>query len=173
METKEKPEEKKQEASKAPEKVAAKPEAAKKEEKKPVVEKPKKTEAVAEGRNLPISTKQSRDLCKFIKKKRVGDAIRELDQVPSKRIAIPLKGELPHRKGKIMSGGFPKNASQSFVKVLKSLAANADYNGLTEPVIVEAVANIGSRPYGRFGHLRRKRTHVKIVAKDMVSGGKK
>jgi len=144
-----------------------------KEIKQPVVEKPKKTVAAAEAYNLPISTKQSAAICNFIKKKRVGDAIRELEKVPTKKVAIPMKGEIPHRKGKIMAGRFPKNASIGFVRLLKNLAANADYNGLTEPVVVEAVANLGSRPYGRFGKVRRKRTHVRIVAKDKILGGKK
>ncbi|MBU2616520.1 MAG: hypothetical protein KKB79_00895 [Nanoarchaeota archaeon] len=171
METKEKAEDKKvTEAVKKPETKDSK--APVKEIKKPVLEKPKKTVAVVEAHNLPISTKQSAAICKFIKRKRVGDAIRELEKVPTKRVAIPMKGEIPHRKGKIMAGRFPKNASIGFVNLLKNLAANADYNGLTEPVVVEAIANLGSRPYGRFGQVRRKRTHVKIVAKDKI-GSKK
>ncbi|MDP3986899.1 MAG: uL22 family ribosomal protein [Nanoarchaeota archaeon] len=145
-----------------------------KEESKPTQrEKPKKTEAFAEGRNLPISTKHSMALCKFIKNKRLGDAIRELEEVPTQRRAIPMKGEIPHRKGKMMSGRFPKNASISFVKLLKSLSANAEHNGLGEPRVVEAIANMGSRPYGRFGRVRRKRTHVRIVAQDKIEGEKK
>ena len=31
----------------------------------------------------------------------------------------------------------------------------------------EAVANLASRPYGRFGRWRRKRTHIKLVAKEL------
>ncbi|MBU2615862.1 MAG: hypothetical protein KKC19_02050 [Nanoarchaeota archaeon] len=178
METKEKVEDKK--VAEVPKKIDAKDSnvSVKEEkkvtpEKKPVVEKPKKSVALAEAHNLPISTKQSAAICNFIKKKRVGDAIRELEKVPTKKVAIPMKGEIPHRKGKIMAGRFPKNASMGFVRLLKNLAANADYNGLTEPVIVEAVANLGSRPYGRFGKVRRKRTHVRILAKDKILGGKK
>jgi len=40
---------------------------------------------------------------------------------------------------------------------LKSLAGNATYNSIEEPVIVEAVANMGVRPHGRFGRFRKKK----------------
>ena len=59
-----------------------------------------------------------------------------------------MKGEIPHRKGKIMSGRFPKNASEHFINLLKTLSANSNVNGLENPVIVEAIANIGERPFG-------------------------
>lgn len=130
------------------------------------VEKPKKEFAVINAKNLPISTKHAKAICVFIKRKKVGDAIRDLQQVVLKKKSVPMKGEIPHRKGKgMMSGRFPKVASENFIKVLKSLAGNSTYNGIEDPVITEAIANIGSRPYGRFGRVRAKRTHVKIVAK--------
>jgi len=137
----------------------------KKEEKK-TIPKSKKTFAVVNAFNLPISTKKSMAICKFIKKKKIGDAIRDLEQVITKKKAVPMKGEIPHRKGKIMSGGFPKKASEHFIKLLKSLSANSIVNELDEPFITEAIANIGARPRGRFGTIKRKRTHVKLVAKE-------
>jgi len=136
----------------------------KKIEKKPKVEKPKKTETVVNAQNLSISTKDSIAICRFIKKKKIEDAIVDLEQVLKFKKAIPMKGEIPHRKGKgMMSGRFPKNAVQNFIKLLKNLLANATYNGLEDPVIAGAIANIGVRPYGRFG-VRKKRTHVKLKA---------
>jgi hypothetical protein len=50
---------------------------------------------------------------------------------------------------------------------LKGLKGNANVNGLNDPVISEAVANIASRPYGRFGRTRKKRTHLRIVAREL------
>ena len=135
----------------------------KKIEKKPEVKKPKKTEAVVNVQNLPISTKDSAAICKFIKNKKIENAITDLEQVLILKKAVPMKGEIPHKKGKgMMSGRFPRKASQNFIKLLKSLLANATYNGLEEPVIAEAIANQASRPYGRFGRWQRKRTHVKL-----------
>ncbi len=158
-EEKQKPKEEKTEKAKEKEIKETKKEK-KKEAKKP--EKPKKTEAVVNAQNLPISTKYSAAICKFIKNKKTGGAIRDLEQVLEQKKAVPMKGEIPHRKGRIMSGRFPKKATEHFIKILKNLAANANANELENPIIVEAISNIGSRPFGRFGRIRRKRTHVKI-----------
>jgi len=135
------------------------------EKKKPIQKKTivKKTEAIVNVVNLPISTKHSIAVCKFIKNKKIENAISELEQVLGFKKAVPMKGEIPHRKGKgIMSGRYPKKATEHFIKLLKALSANANTNGLDNPVIVEAVANIASRPFGKFGRVRKKRTHVKI-----------
>jgi len=128
----------------------------------------KRTEAVINSLSLPISTKYSIAICKFIKYKRIGDAIRELEQVLKKKKAIPMNTlEVPHKKGKGMSSGrYPKKATEYFIKLLKTLSANASVNEIEEPIITEAIANLASRPYGRFGRVRKKRTHVKIVVKE-------
>lgn len=145
----------------------------KKEDKKKTSPKVKKTFAVVNATNLPISTKKSMAVCKFIKGKKIGDAIRDLEQVVLIKKAVPMRGEIPHRKGKIMSGGFPKKTAEHFIKLLKSLSANSLVNELDEPFIAEAVVNIGARPSGRFGTIKRKRTHVKLVAKERKTNSNK
>ena len=134
--------------------------------KKPEKDIPKKTEAIVNATGLPISTKYSVAICRFIKGKKIENAMADLEKVISQKKAVPMKGEIAHRKGKIMSGRFPKKASEHFVKLLKTLLGNCNVNQLDEPVIAEAVANIGARPFGRFGRVRRKRTHIKIIARD-------
>lgn len=143
----------------------------KQEEKKEEVKKPqklivKKSEAIMNSYNVPISTKYSMAICKFIKGKTIEDAQKYLEEVSRLKKIIPMKGEIPHRKGKIMSGRFPVNASKQFIVLLKSLTGNSTMNGLDDPIIVEAVANKAPRPYGRFGSWKRKRTHIKLVARD-------
>lgn len=143
------------------------------EEKKVEKPKQKKTETVVNSHSLPISTKHSVAVCKFIKNKKIENAMADLQEVINKKIAVPMKGEIPHRKGKIMSGRYPKNAAKHFIKLLKTLTANANVNGLNNPVISEAIANIAQRPRGKAGRVKRKRTHVKIVAKEKSSKGEK
>ncbi len=132
-----------------------------------------KQEAAVNSYNLPISTKKAADICRFIKGKTINQAIKELEEVVKGKKAIPMKGEIPHRKGRIMSGGFPKKAAKEIIVVLKGLSGNANVNEIDNPIISEAIANIGSRPYGRFGRVRRKRTHIKIIAKPESSKIKK
>jgi len=150
-------------------------ESKKEEKKQPIIKKPvvKKTEAVVNAKGVPISTKHSMAICKFIKGKKINDCIEYLEQVARARKAVPMKGEIPHRKGKMMSGRFPKNASNEFIILLKSLGANANANNLEEPIIYEAIANIGPRPFGRFGRTRKKRTHVTIKVREKKQKEKK
>jgi large subunit ribosomal protein L22 len=170
----------------APKKVENQPKAEKvkkvseekKEKKTDVKQTPKikKTEAIVNGTGLPVSTKYAVGICKFIKKKKIGDAIRDLEEVSALKKPVPMTGELSHQKGKgISSAKFPQRASKHFIVLLKSLASNATANELDDPVIVEAIANLAPRPYGRFGRIRKKRTHIRIVAKDIKKkqGGKK
>ena len=139
----------------------------KKEEKKiekKHVEKPKKSFAEVNAYNLPISTKTAMYISKFIKGKTIPSAIMDLELVIAKKKPVPYKGEIPHRKGKIMSGRFPKKASLEFIKLLKSLSSNATYVGINVPIISEAIPNLAPRPFGKFGAVKRKRTHVKLKA---------
>ncbi|MBU3906937.1 MAG: hypothetical protein KKA64_01670 [Nanoarchaeota archaeon] len=146
------------------------------EEKKEVKkkeEKPKKTEASAKGMHLPISTKHSIAICKFIMGKGIGNAVNELEKIYAQKKALPMKGEIPHRRGKgMMSGRYPKKAIQHFVILLKNVSANANASGMNDPIITEAIANMASRPYGKFGKIRKKRTNVIIKVKEKKSNKK-
>jgi len=103
-----------------------------------------------------------------VKGKRVGDAIRDLEQVILLKKSVPMKGEYSHRKGKGLSGGsFPQRASKHFIILLKSLAGNANNHEIDEPIIIEASANWAPAPRGRFGRVRRKRTHITLRAREM------
>jgi len=127
----------------------------------------RKEEAKARGKDLSISTKHSVAICRFIKNKRIEEAINDLEQVIKRKKAVPMKGEIPHRKGKGMERGrYPVKACKAFIKLLKDLAANSIINGLEEPYIYIAKADKASRPYRRFGSRRFKRTHVLLIAKD-------
>ena len=148
-----------------------------KDEKKEVkksVKKIKKEEVYVNAKSIPVSTKYSMNICKFIKGKRIGDAIRDLEQVMLLKKAVPMKGEYSHRKGKGMSGGaFPQRAAGHFIVLLKSLAGNANNHEINEPIIVEASANWAPAPRGRFGRVKRKRTHITLRAIEMKIKDKK
>jgi len=134
----------------------------------------KKTEAVVYGKDLGISTKHSMAICRFIKGKSVDKAVFLLEQVTRMKKAIPMRGEIPHRKGDIMAGRYPINASKQFIKLLRQLAANASVNGLElENTRIECYANLASRPYKRGGSERFKRTHVVLRLKEKQEKNKK
>ena len=126
-------------------------------------EKIKKDFAIVDAKNVSISTKHASAICKFINNKPIKKAINELERVLHLKLAIPMKGEIPHRKGKMMSGRFPVKASKYFIKILKQLEGNSNQNNIDEPIIKLAVANKAQKPYGRFGKHQKKRSHIKLV----------
>lgn len=149
----------------------------KKEEKKEIkkpAKKIKKEEVYVNAKSVPVSTKYAINICKFVKGKRIGDAIRDLEQVTLLKKSVPMKGEYSHRKGRGMSGGaYPQRAAKQFIVLLKSLAGNADNHEINEPIIVEASANWAPAPKGKFGRIRRKRTHITFKAVEMKIKEKK
>lgn len=159
-----KPEQQNVPMKEAPEKAQ---EAAESKEGKARVNQKKKTRAVVHGKGLPISTKKTIDVCRFIKGKRIGDAIRDLEEVIKLNKAIPMKGEYPHQRGAMGAGRFPQRTAKHIIVLLKSLAGNAQ--DMTDPVITLAIANQASRPMGRFGRTKKKRTHLEIVAQEKIT----
>jgi len=144
-----------------------KTETAKPEEKKDVKKKekstgPKKTEALVSGRNLSVSIKHAVALCNLIRGKEIDKAINLMEEVMKMKIAVPMRGEIPHRSG-MMSGRYPIKAAKAYLMLLKSLKSNAIANELElEKYELFLVPNVAPRPYKRFGQGRFKRSHVVI-----------
>lgn len=124
----------------------------------------KKTEAKVEGNSVHISTKHSIAICNYIRGKKIDKAISMLNEVIAYKKAIPMRGEIPHRKGKgMMSGRFITKAVTEFIILLKSLKSNAIANELElEKYVIFAKSNIASRPYKRNGRGQSKRTHITL-----------
>jgi large subunit ribosomal protein L22 len=133
----------------------------KKEEKKTVI----KEKAVAFGNSLRVSPKNCMAICKVIRGKSPQEAIKRLDDVLKMKRVIPMEHrEVPHKKGRGISGAsYPLNACKAMIEILKQLEANASINGIENPIISLAIANIASRPFRR-GGTRAKRAHIRLEA---------
>jgi ribosomal protein L22 len=129
-------------------------------------DKPKKTEAVINGRDLSVGRKHAVALCDFIRGKDIEVAIKDLEDVVKMKRAVPMSGEIPHRHGEGMrsgSGRYPVKGAKIYILLLKSLKANALVNELElEKYKIFAMPNRASRPFKRFGQGRMKRSHVVI-----------
>ena len=162
-----KPEEKMAETKTGEKKEEAAKDAGKKQEKKP-----RKEEATAYGKDAGISTKHSMAICKAIKNRTADDAVQLLEQVVRMKKAIAFKGEIPHRKhaqgSGMMSGRYPVKASLYFIKLIKSLKANAENVGIDAETakISVASANRANRPHKRGGSMKFKRTHILLKMED-------
>ena len=130
--------------------------------------------AKAVGRTLPISTKHSIELSRFLRKKDLQRAKDMLNQVIAKKLPVPFKRftEIAHKKGKgIASAKFPEKAAKEFLSLLNSVEANAQFKGLnTAGLIIDHICahKAGKQMhYGRRGR-EMKKTHVEIIVKEQA-----
>jgi large subunit ribosomal protein L22 len=142
---------------------------------------PDKT-AIASGRNMRCSPKDSREICKVIRGMMLDKAIETLEGVVELKVWIPYKrhrGERGHHPGvkKWDAGGHPVLASKNILKVLKNAESNADNKGLDidRLKIVHAAANHGriykkfiERAFGKSNAYYETTTHVEIVLEEVA-----
>lgn len=134
----------------------------------------KKEEAIAIGRNLPISLKHSMYISTFIKQRSIDQAMNALEEVAALRRAVPFKGEIPHRSEPgMMSGRYPQSAAKEFIHVLKNLKGNAIANGLDleKTKISYACPSWAARPMRRGGR-KGKRVYLVVKAHEMSEEAK-
>ena len=89
----------------------------------------------ASGRELRVSPKHAREVCKAIKGMKLDEAKEYLRQVIAKKKPVPFrryKKKMGHRHGmeKAFAGRYPVKAAQKILKVLEGAEANAEYKGL-------------------------------------------
>jgi len=126
-------------------------------------------EAKATGKLLQISTKQSVEICSFLRGKTTDRGKQILERVLEMKEAIPYKRynhNVGHRPGKMAAGRYPLKAASQILNLLKNAEANAEAKGLSKPfVIKEMLANQGVRSWhpGRQRRRKTKSTHIKIL----------
>ena len=90
--------------------------------------------AKVNGKDLRISTKESIEICNFIRNRNLGKARQLLEQVLKQKIAVPYKifnTDTGHKPG-IAAGRYPRNASIAIIGLLNSVEANAENMGLNK-----------------------------------------
>jgi ribosomal protein L22 len=133
-----------------------------------------KEKASANGYSLKISHKNTMAICDVIRGKSPEAAVIRLEDVLKGKRVIPMAGrEVGHKKGIGLAGArYPMNACKEMIPLLKQLGANAIVNGIENPVITLAKANIASRPHKSDGR-RAKRTHISLEVMDKTKLVKK
>jgi large subunit ribosomal protein L22 len=134
----------------------------------------KEHKATAKALNIPISTKNSVEISKFLRYKTVEFAKRYLEEVVQLKKAVPFKShvrDLGHKRG-IGAGRYPQKAAKEFLKLVKSVEANAQFKGLNTSSlkIVKLLANQAGIPLTGGRHRRgTKRTHLEIEVMEQAS----
>jgi len=140
---------------------------------------PEKT-AKASGREIRVSHKAAREVCKTIKGKMLSKAKTYLRDVIDKKKAVPFrrhKKKVGHRSGldKTFAGRYPVKTSQKILRVLEAAEANAENKGLDldRLRILHAAAYPGikikrytPRAHGRASPKYETTTHIEIVLEE-------
>jgi large subunit ribosomal protein L22 len=137
---------------------------------------PEKT-ARASGRELRISSKNSREVCRAIRGMKLQEAKTLLENVVAKKVPIKFTRhvkEVGHRHG-VYKGSvarYPVKVASKLLEVLEAAEANAEYKGLNlEKVRIEHAAvqkarsirkNI-PRAFGRSSRFYGEMSHLEIV----------
>ena len=131
-----------------------------------------KMEAIANGKNLGISTKASVEVCRFLRNKQTDKAKKILENVIEKKQAIPYKrylSDIPHRKGKMATGRYPLKTSKAILDLIKSAEANAQSKGMSKNLIISHISAHKGPSQSRYGRKigkKTKRTHIKIIVEE-------
>jgi len=91
--------------------------------------------AVASSRDLRISPKAAREICTYLKGRRLSEAKEILEEVMKLKHPIPFKRhnkEVPHRRGVsgFDTGRYPVKVAKEVIKLLEQVEANAEFKGL-------------------------------------------
>lgn len=134
--------------------------------------------AKAVGRSLPISTKHSIELTRFLRNKDLQKAKDMVSQIIAKKLPVPFKRftEVAHKKGPVASGKFPEKAAVEVLKILNSVEANAQFKGLnTANLVIDHICAHKAAKQLHYGRRRgeMKRTHIEVVVKEVAKEEKK
>jgi len=129
------------------------------------------------GRELRVSHKAAREVCKAIKGMTLDQAKEYLNKVMLKKQPVPFsryKKKLGHHHGveKAFAARYPVKAAQKILQVLEGAEANAEFKGfdLERLRVIHAVAYPGMklkrftpRAFGRSSPKVQTLTHVELV----------
>jgi large subunit ribosomal protein L22 len=135
----------------------------------------------ASGRDMRISPKAAREICRSIRGARLDEARRFLQDVIDMKRAVPYrrhKKEVPHKAGldKWFAGRYPVKAARAILKVLDSLEANCEDQGFdVERVRLVHVAaqrarvlkRFVPRAFGRSSPNYEHFTHIELLAEEV------
>ena len=126
----------------------------------------------AVGLLMPISTKQSIEICNLIRGKNLQKAKKILSEAKDMKRPIPFKRftEGAGHKHGIGPGKYPVKACGEILDLVNLVEANAQHKGLdtSSLEIIHICANKGPKSwhYGRQSRIKMKRSHIEIIVEE-------
>ena len=137
--------------------------------------------AIASGRDLRISPKAAREICRYINGMNLERAKETLQDVIEFKSPVPYrrhKKKVAHRRGVegFDAGRFPQKAAGEILKLLDSVEANAEFKGLyTDRLKIIHIAahrarvirNYIPRAFGRSSPYFNYLTHIEVAVEEI------
>lgn len=130
------------------------------------------TEAIANGTNIPISTKKTIEIANFIRGKNALAAQKLLQEVTEYKRAVPytrFNKNIGHKPG-MAAGRYPGKTAKYILELLNNAISNAEHKGIakTNLRITSIIPNQGQTvwKYGRKKRRRAKRTNLTITVSE-------
>ncbi len=133
--------------------------------------------AKAYGKNMPLSLKDSVNLCRALKGMRLEAAKDYLEDVINKKRAVPYfryLDSVSHKKG-IGPGKYPVKEAKFILKILENAEANAENKELDVDslYIMHIAAHKGEiykryapRAMGRSSEIRKEHVHIEVILEE-------
>lgn len=136
------------------------------------------TTARAIGKELPISPKKSREVCRMLRGKKVDVALRMLEEVAELKRPVQFARNnacVAHKKG-VGPGRYPVKCAKAIYKVIESARHNAEYKGLdADNLRIKVItANLGRtipgympRAYGRSTQWNQQTVNIEVILEEV------
>ena len=136
------------------------------------------TTSRAIGKEMQISPKFSREICRMLRGKPVNDALKMLEEVVELKRPVPIRRYnigVAHKQG-VGPGRYPVKAAKAIHKVIESAKSNAEYKGLdADNMRVKVVAaHLGRtiagympRAHGRSTPWNQQTVNIEVILEEM------
>jgi len=139
------------------------------------------TTATASGRDLRMSPKASREVCKYIRGMMLEKAKERLREVIDLKRPVPYfrhRKKVPHRGGVegFDAGRYPVKAAGEILKLLEAVEANAEFKGLYPDRLkimhiaahrARVIRKYIPRAFGRASPYFERMTHVEVAVEEI------
>lgn len=135
----------------------------------------------AMAREIDVSPKHSRELCRAVVGLKLDTAKTLMEDVMSKRKPIPYRRhrkERGHRRGAGGPGGFPVKAARHVLRLLESLESNAEFKGLapddikiTHALVQKGreISRVIGRAHGRQTPYNKQLVIIQLIGQEAAS----
>lgn len=135
------------------------------------------TTSKAIGKELPISPKHSREICRMLRGMEVQRAVETLNKVIDMTLPVPMgryKKCVSHKKG-VGPARYPQKAAKAILGVIEGAMSNAEYKGLAaDSMRIKAIsAHLGRttagwmpRAHGRATPWNQQTVNIEVILEE-------